>query len=86
MKDSFGLLLTSLGVDHYSPLVPNYLQYNTSTILAWQEACQTENLEDCELVREFYKATRKFQEDTPGAGAYFNEADFFEDNWQDALK
>ena len=33
-----------LGVSHYSPLVPNHLQYNTSEILAWQEACQTENL------------------------------------------
>ena len=86
MKDSFGLLvIDTFGVDNYSPLVPNYLQYNSSAILTWQEACQTENLEECELVREFYKAVRKFREDTPGAGAYFNEADFFEDNWQDAF-
>ena len=86
LKDSFGLLIIDdFGVDNYSPLVPNYLQYNTSSILAWQEACQTENLEECEILQEFYKATRKFREDTPGAGAYFNEADFFEDNWQEAF-
>ena len=67
---------------HYSPLVPNYLQYNTSSILYWLEACQVENLTDCDTT-SFYEAVNRFREATPGAGAYFNEADFHEVNWQD---
>ena len=81
--DSFGLLITATGVDHYSPLVAKSLQVNTSTILQWQQMCQTTDLEDCVLLKTFNQAFDDFRKATPGAGAYFNEADFFENNWQD---
>ena len=45
--------------------------------------CQTTDLEDCVLLKTFNKAFDDFRKATPGAGAYFNEADFFENNWQD---
>ena len=76
-------MIIATGVDHFSPLVPSNLQYNTSSILYWQETCQTTNLDECVLLQPFYKAFNTFREATPGAGAYFNEADYFENNWQD---
>ena len=45
--------------------------------------CQTPDLEDCVLLKTFNKAFADFRKATPGAGANFNEADFFENNWQD---
>ena len=84
IKDSFGLLIAARGVDHYSPLVAKHLQYNTSNIRYWMERCNTEYLENCsEVLTPFNNAVHKFREDTPGAGSYFNEADFFEEHWQD---
>ena len=71
-------MIIATGVDHFSPLVPSNLQYNTSSILYWQETCQTTNLDECVLLQPFYEAFNTFREATPGAGAYFNEADYFE--------
>ena len=42
-------MILATGVSHYSPLVPNHLQANTSNIYDWQNMCHTESLEDCDL-------------------------------------
>ena len=82
IKKSFGLLIAGGAVGHYSPLVANHLQSNTSNINDWLKICQTENLEDC-YTDAYYDVVNQFREDTPGAGAYFNEADFHEVDWQE---
>ena len=82
VKDSFGLLITGAAVSHYSPLVPSELQGNTSNILAVQEQCGSLDLSQCVLKPVFEEGVRKFRDRTPGAGAYFNEADFFEPEFQ----
>ena len=85
VKDSFGLMITGGAVHHFSPVVwdlaDHGLQYNTSDILPWLEFCKTDHLEDCTtLWGPLNDAVAKFRQDTPGAGAYFNEADYFEES------
>ena len=82
VKNSFGLMILATGVQHYSPLVSNSLQSNTSSINEWQKVCNSDNIEDCDLTW-FYDALNEFRRDTPGAGAYFNEADYHENDWQE---
>ena len=66
-------------------MVPNNLQHKTSSILQWVDICQSENLDNCPALDPYYDAVKKFRSDTPDAGAYFNEADFFEEDWQDTF-
>ena len=60
IKNSFGLMILATGVSHYSPLVPNHLQANTSNIHDWQNMCHTESLEDCDL-DYLYDALEQFR-------------------------
>ena len=46
--------------------------------------CQAHNLEDCNL-DSYDEAVTKFHSATPGPGAYFNEADYNEPDWQEAF-
>merc|ERR1712080_493639 len=83
VKNSFGLMILGDAVSHYTPLVANHLQSETSSINYWLESrCNSETLEDCNL-DWLYDAVNEFRRDTPGAGAYFNEADFHENDWQE---
>ena len=83
VKESFGLVIAGAAVSHYSPLVPSELQRNTSSILAMQEYCGTEDLNQCPFKQVFEEGFQRFRDKTPGAGAYFNEADFFEPDFQE---
>jgi len=83
VKDSFGLVITGALVNHYSPLVPSELQGNTSNILDIQQACGSPDLTECPLKQVYEEGFQKFRDLTPGAGAYFNEADFFEPEFQE---
>lgn len=85
IKDSFGLMIAGNSVVHYSPLVPNKYQNDTSNINDVIEFCGTEILEDCWALKENEKAINVFRDETPGAGAYFNEADYFEPNFQETF-
>ena len=82
IKESFGLMIQASGVSHYTPLVKDELQHNTSNIQDWLNGCQG-NLETCPVLDSINEALHELQENTPGAGSYFNEADYFELNWQD---
>jgi hypothetical protein len=83
VKDSFGLVITATAVNHYSPLVPNTLQWKTSNILEIQLLCGSVNLTECAWRQRYEEGFQKFRDLTPGAGAYFNEADFFEPEFQE---
>lgn len=83
VKDSFGLITASFGVNHYSPLVPNEYQYKTSDIIDIQTLCNTTNLEECKSSETFIAAMNNFRNETPGAASYFNMADFFEPEFQE---
>lgn len=83
VKDSFGLMMVSFGVEHYTPLVPDQYQYNTSDIISIQTLCNTTILEECEGSQEFIDAMNNFRNKTQGAGSYFNGADFFEPEFQE---
>ena len=101
LPSSHSVLVNLTLPHHFSPLVPNELQANTSTINYWLEACGG-SLEECQGLDPFYEvscliflisifpkefhshqALNQFRQDTPGAGAYFNEADYFEPGWQE---
>ena len=82
VKDSFGLMITGYFVSHYSPRVPSYLQYNTSSILDVMGVCNSTDLAQCDT-SVFDEALGRFREETPGAGAYFSEGDYFEPDWQE---
>ena len=61
IKDSFGLMILAGGVSHYSPLVPNHLQANTSNIYdVLNNLCHSDALEDCDL-DYFYDALVQFR-------------------------
>jgi len=83
IKDSFGLMITAMAVSHYSPLVEAGYQNETSGYLDWAQRCNSTILEDCQLLDPLYEAFHKLQDDTPNAGSYFNEADYFEENFQE---
>ena len=83
VKGSFGLILVSFGVENYHPRVPDRYQYNTSDIKDIQILCNTTILENCESSQDFIDAMNNFRYETPGAGSYFNQADFFEPDFQD---
>ena len=83
VKDSFGLVITGFLVQHYSPLVPAEYQTNTSNIMDIQNLCGTDDLNQCPLKQINEDGFQKFRERTPGAGAYFNGADFFEPDFQE---
>ena len=83
IKDSFGLMIKADGVQHYSPLVDQSLQNGTSNIREWLDACGATNLEECSGMDQFNEGVKKFRAQTPGAGAYFNEADYFEEDFHD---
>jgi len=83
VKDSFGLMIWAQAVSHYSPLVASEYQFETSGYLDWVEQCNTTNLEECALLDPLYDAFHTLQDETPGAGSYFNEADYNEENWQE---
>ena len=77
------LALPARGVNHFSPLVDMKLQINTSDIGSWVQRCDADQLENCALLKPIHDAFQKFRDETPGAGAYFNEADYFDDDWQE---
>ena len=83
IKDSFGLMIYAMSVSHYSPLVDAKYQNETSGYQDWLLRCNTSNLEECDELDTLYEAFHAFQNDTPGAGSYFNEAHYFEDNFQE---
>jgi len=83
IKESFGLLINAMAVTSYSPLVDARYQNETSGYLDWAQRCNTTTLEDCQLLDPLYEAFHKLQEDTPNAGSYFNEADYFEEDFQE---
>merc|ERR1712018_852220 len=85
IKDSFGLMISGYDVHHYSPLVPNHFQNETSDIDEWVEKCGTDKLEECWWLKAQNMAMQNFRDETPGAGAYFNEADFFEPDFQETF-
>ena len=84
IKNSFGLMISASAVGHFSPLVSNEAQRNTSNIMDILSFCQTNSVDDCDL-SSYYDAVNKFREATPGAGAYFNEADYNEPDWQNTF-
>lgn len=68
--DSFGLMISGKQVSHYSPLVENVYQQNTSNINDWVEWCGTDKLEDCWYIRVNDFAMQKFRDATPGSMSY----------------
>ena len=84
IKESFGLFGFASAVSHYSPLVSKHVQANTSNINFILEKCQTDTLEDCNL-DPIEKAINQFQLDTPGSGAYFNQAEHHKKDWQESF-
>ena len=84
IKNSFGLWIGDYRVDHFSPLVSNMAQYNTSGVRGWLMSCKTDSVDDCDM-SAFYQAVNQFREVTPGSGAYFNEADYNEPDWQNTF-
>lgn len=85
VKTSFGLMIMANNVKHYSPLVPNHLQNKTSNVNDFIAYCDTDKLDECWAIDEYNEQMRNFRAETPGAGAYFNEADYFEPNWQETF-
>ena len=85
IKDSFGLVITGARVNHYSPLVPQELQANTSTIQDIVNFCGSEDLSLCPTLPIYEEGFKNLREATPGAGAYFNEGDYFEPDFQEAF-
>ena len=83
VKVSFGLLIATQSVNHYSPLVLDGYQRNTSDIQQVQEECGSPDLNDCQWISAYEEGFQTFRERTPGAGAYFSEADFFEQDFQE---
>ena len=84
VKDSFGLVLTAFMVHQCSPLVPAEYQTNNSNIMDIQNYCGTTDLNYSPIKKQVYEdGFQKFRDRTPGAGADFNEADFFEQDFQE---
>jgi len=82
VQEAFGLILISFGVQYYNPLVPDKYQYNTPDIKTVQSLCKTKDLNSCKTSKTFVEAMNNFRKATPGAGSYFNQADFFEPDFQ----
>ena len=77
VNESIGLILVSFGVQYYNPNVPNKFQYNTSDLNLVKSLCGTEDLEKCNSSQRFKDAMNNLRNATPGAGSYFNQADYF---------
>merc|ERR1712150_355260 len=48
------------------------------------DGCNTTNLDECQYLDHTSYSMAKFREKTPNTGSYFNEADFFEPDFQEA--
>jgi dimeric dUTPase (all-alpha-NTP-PPase superfamily) len=64
-------------------LVPAEFQLNSLNIKYIQNVCVTSDLNQCPFKQGYKDGFQSFRERTPGAGAYFNEADIFESDFQD---
>ncbi|XP_066922892.1 uncharacterized protein [Clytia hemisphaerica] len=82
VKESIGLILVSFGVRYYNPNIPNKFQYNTSDLNLVKSLCGTEDLQNCSSMERFKEAMNNLRKATPGAGSYFNQADYFEPDFQ----
>ena len=83
MKDALGHVLAFGNINQYSPVLPDDIQAETSNVGEWLEFCGEGGIDDCRTLIPYYEAADKFRQATPGAGAYFNEADTFEEDWQE---
>ena len=82
MNESFGMIWGWIGVRKYHPDLPLDLQKKsegTSYDDIMENFCgKGRNLDDCEASERMKKAFGNFRKATPGAGSYFNLADYFE--------
>ena len=78
-------MITGAMIGGYSPLVPTSAQWNTSTAASIAAVCGTSVWEECSVLEPSRQAVQRFRAATPGAGAYFNEADYFEPDFQESF-
>ena len=83
VKNALGHVLAGGNINPYSPVLPDDIQAETSNVGEWLEVCGEGGIDDCRTLIPYYEAADKFRQATPGAGAYFNEADTFEEDWQE---
>ncbi|XP_066930938.1 uncharacterized protein [Clytia hemisphaerica] len=88
MNESFAMIWAWVGVRRFHPDIPISLQKdskNTTYTEIKDEFCKGNSLEACPASKKVQKAFQKFREATPGAGSYFNIADYFEKDFKEAF-
>merc|ERR1719461_1251828 len=85
--ESFVLLISTIPVTNFYPSVPTESQYDTSSIRDIFAVTNATTFDDAGkiLAKRWNDSMDSLRKSTPGAGTYFNEADYFEPNWQDTF-